>query len=114
MLKISRQRVDKIAKTDPTFPRPVAVLRRIRVWETADVEKWAQSSGRSMMPWSLFESGGRRMAQVYRHRVRESRPPVPGASVRFTAPDGRWLIGTVKHFDEARAVVEVQRTSPYA
>jgi predicted DNA-binding transcriptional regulator AlpA len=46
LLGISRQRVDKIAKTDPTFPKPVAVLRRIRVWETADVEKWARATGR--------------------------------------------------------------------
>jgi predicted DNA-binding transcriptional regulator AlpA len=46
LLKVSRQRVDKIAKTDPTFPQPVAVLRRIRVWETAAVEKWARETGR--------------------------------------------------------------------
>jgi predicted DNA-binding transcriptional regulator AlpA len=46
LLGISRQRVDQIAKTDPTFPQPVVVLRRIRVWETAAVEKWARETGR--------------------------------------------------------------------
>jgi predicted DNA-binding transcriptional regulator AlpA len=46
LLGISRQRVDKIAKTDPTFPQPVAILRRIRVWETEAVETWARETGR--------------------------------------------------------------------
>jgi predicted DNA-binding transcriptional regulator AlpA len=45
-LKVSRQYVDKLAKTDPTFPKPVAILSGIRVWETAAVEKWAEATGR--------------------------------------------------------------------
>lgn len=46
LLGVSRQRVDKIAKTDPTFPPPVAILSGIRVWETEDVERWARETGR--------------------------------------------------------------------
>ena len=46
LLKISRQRVDQIAKSDPSFPKPTAILSGIRVWETADVEKWARKTGR--------------------------------------------------------------------
>ena len=46
LLEISRQRVDRIAKTDETFPEPVAILSGIRVWETAQVETWARASGR--------------------------------------------------------------------
>lgn len=46
LIGVSRQRVDKIAKTDPAFPQPVARLRRIRVWDRADVERWAREAGR--------------------------------------------------------------------
>ena len=46
LLGISRQRVDQIAKADPTFPEPVAVLSGIRVWETNAVTKWARETGR--------------------------------------------------------------------
>jgi prophage regulatory protein len=46
MLKISRQRVDQIAKSDPSFPKPTAILSGIRVWDTADIEKWARRTGR--------------------------------------------------------------------
>jgi len=46
LLGISRQRVDQIAKADPTFPEPVAILSGIRVWETADIEAWAREKGR--------------------------------------------------------------------
>jgi predicted DNA-binding transcriptional regulator AlpA len=45
-LKVSRQYVDKLAKTDSTFPKPTAILSGIRVWETATVEKWAREMGR--------------------------------------------------------------------
>jgi len=41
LLKISCQRVDKIAKTNATFPAPVAILGGIRVWETNVVTKWS-------------------------------------------------------------------------
>jgi hypothetical protein len=43
---MSCQRVDKIAKTNATFPEPVAILRGIRVWETDAVTKWARETGR--------------------------------------------------------------------
>ena len=46
LLQVSRQRVDKIAKTDPMFPKPVAILSGIRVWETDAIEKWAKQAGR--------------------------------------------------------------------
>jgi len=46
MLGVTRQRVDQLARDDSTFPAPAATLATGRVWETADVEKWAKSAGR--------------------------------------------------------------------
>lgn len=46
MLGISRQRVDELLRTDPAFPEPAARLTAGRVWETADVERWARETGR--------------------------------------------------------------------
>ncbi len=46
LLGVSRQRVDQIAKADPTFPEPVAVLSGVRVWETEAVTEWARGKGR--------------------------------------------------------------------
>ena len=45
LLGISRQGVDYLAKNDPTFPAPLAVLSIGRVWERRDVEKWARETG---------------------------------------------------------------------
>ena len=44
LLGISRQGVDYLAKNDPTFPAPLAVLSIGRVWERRDVEKWARET----------------------------------------------------------------------
>jgi predicted DNA-binding transcriptional regulator AlpA len=41
LLGVSRQRIDQIVKSDSTFPKPVAVLRGIRVWEFSEVKTWA-------------------------------------------------------------------------
>jgi len=46
MFGVSRQRVNQIAKDDPTFPEPTASLATGRVWERSDVEKWAKDTGR--------------------------------------------------------------------
>ncbi|HUZ19262.1 MAG TPA: hypothetical protein VMU75_01640 [Acidimicrobiales bacterium] len=46
LLRVSRQRVDKITKTDPKFPEPVGVLRGMRIWDRTDVERWARETGR--------------------------------------------------------------------
>ena len=46
LLGVSRQRVDQIAKADESFPNPIAVLRGIRVWTLADVDRWAREKGR--------------------------------------------------------------------
>jgi len=46
LLGISRQGVDYLAKNDPTFPAPLAVLSIGRVWKRQDVEKWARETGR--------------------------------------------------------------------
>ena len=46
LLGLTRQRVDQIVKTDSTFPAPAMVLPSGRVWERADVEKWARETGR--------------------------------------------------------------------
>ncbi|MGD0984462.1 MAG: DNA-binding protein [Acidimicrobiales bacterium] len=46
LLGVSRQRVHQLTEEDPTFPAPVAVLSIGRVWERADIEKWARATGR--------------------------------------------------------------------
>lgn len=45
LLGLSRQRVSQLT-SEPGFPKPVAVLARGQVWETADVERWARKQGR--------------------------------------------------------------------
>lgn len=42
LLGVTRQAVDKIVKTDPSFPPPLGVVggRRVRVWDLETVRKW--------------------------------------------------------------------------
>jgi predicted DNA-binding transcriptional regulator AlpA len=47
-LGVSRQRVPQLTE-DPSFPKPAAELATRRVWETADVEKWAKATGREIV-----------------------------------------------------------------
>jgi predicted DNA-binding transcriptional regulator AlpA len=49
MLGVSRQRVDKLSRTD-SFPEPVAVLAVGRIWRRQDVETWARETGRLDRP----------------------------------------------------------------
>ncbi len=46
LLGVSRQRVTQLRASDPTFPKPISVLRATPVWESADGEKWARETGR--------------------------------------------------------------------
>ena len=46
MLGISRQRVDKISRTDRDFPEPVAELHAGRIWRRSEVVNWARGAGR--------------------------------------------------------------------
>jgi len=46
MLDVTRQRVDKISRTDPDFPAPVAELHAGRIWRRSDIEDWARATGR--------------------------------------------------------------------
>jgi prophage regulatory protein len=48
MLNLSRQRVDKLSRTDAQFPHPVAALAIGRVWRRRDVEAWADTTGRQI------------------------------------------------------------------
>lgn len=45
LLGVSRQRADQLARTRG-FPDPVATLVGGRIWERADVERWALDQGR--------------------------------------------------------------------
>jgi hypothetical protein len=45
LLGVSRQRADQLSRGD-AFPAPVAELRSGRIWQRADVEAWARSTGR--------------------------------------------------------------------
>ena len=46
MLGVSRQRVDKLSRTDAAFPSPVADLHAGRIWLREPVKAWAKSTGR--------------------------------------------------------------------
>lgn len=50
MLAVTRQRVDAIARRDPTFPRPEVELASGRVWRRDEVESWAIGKGRAVPP----------------------------------------------------------------
>ena len=49
MLGVSRTRAAFIAGR-PDFPRPVADLIVGKIWAVADVERWAQERGRTLLP----------------------------------------------------------------
>ena len=46
MLGVTRQRVDKISRTDDDFPEPVAEIHAGRIWRREAVVEWADAAGR--------------------------------------------------------------------
>lgn len=49
MLQVTRQRVDRISRTDPSFPKPVAEIHAGRIWDRADIRVWASRTGRTVV-----------------------------------------------------------------
>jgi len=47
-LIVSRRRLQELTKENPSLPKPAAELATGRVWETADIEKWAKVAGREI------------------------------------------------------------------
>lgn len=47
LLDVSRQRVDQLSR-QKGFPKPIATLSTGRVWDWADIVKWARSQGRDV------------------------------------------------------------------
>ena len=47
MLNVSRQRADKLTRTDPTFPPPVAEIHAGRIWMRTDIANWIRDTGRT-------------------------------------------------------------------
>ncbi len=45
LLGVTRQAVDKLARTDRTFPRP-KVIAAGRIWWRREIEAWARKTGR--------------------------------------------------------------------
>ena len=45
MLGVSRSRAHQLAETEG-FPTPVGEISAGRIWERADVERWARGTGR--------------------------------------------------------------------
>jgi prophage regulatory protein len=50
MLGVVRQRVDQLAREDPTFPKPWRTLPRMRLWDKKAILKWAAKTGRDVTP----------------------------------------------------------------
>ena len=48
MLSVSRQRVDKLSRTDPRFPLPVAEVHAGRIWLKSEIQDWARQAGRAI------------------------------------------------------------------
>lgn len=47
LLGLTRRQVERIARTDDTFPEPeLTVGRGVGVWSREAVEKWARATGR--------------------------------------------------------------------
>jgi prophage regulatory protein len=46
MLGLTTQRIDQLARRDPTFPKPLAELSAGRIWARGDIVSWAKSVGR--------------------------------------------------------------------
>jgi prophage regulatory protein len=40
LLGVSRQRVNQLVKSDPSFPKPLAELTAGRIWAKSDIERW--------------------------------------------------------------------------
>lgn len=49
LLGVSRQRVQQLVNR-PDFPAPAAALAMGKVWNRADVLRWARSHGRTVAP----------------------------------------------------------------
>ena len=46
---LSRQRVNQLS-TKADFPAPIVELRMGKVWDLADIARWAKERGRTMLP----------------------------------------------------------------
>ncbi len=46
LLGISRQRVNRLVQTDPSFPAPEAELSAGRIWTRESIVEWAKATGR--------------------------------------------------------------------
>jgi hypothetical protein len=47
LLEVSRQRVDQISRSDPSFPSPIAELHAGRIWKRTEILEWIRRSGRT-------------------------------------------------------------------
>ncbi|MFP5255595.1 MAG: hypothetical protein ACLGI8_07065 [Acidimicrobiia bacterium] len=45
LLSVSRQRADQLSRAEG-FPEPIGEIAAGRIWERADVERWARETGR--------------------------------------------------------------------
>lgn len=48
MLGVVRQYVHRLSHEDPSFPAPVAELAAGRIWNRADIVKWAKATEREI------------------------------------------------------------------
>ena len=67
VLGVSRHRAYEICR-HPGFPEPVADLVMGKVWELADVQRWADERGRTLLPLDAECSGVQKGAPRGRRR----------------------------------------------
>ena len=53
---VSRKRAYDLSR-HPGFPEPVADLTMGKVWDLADVQRWAEERGRTLLPLAAPEHG---------------------------------------------------------
>jgi predicted DNA-binding transcriptional regulator AlpA len=85
LLGLSRQRCDQLSRMKG-FPDPVAELSSGRVWNTDDVERWAQEAGRQRSEGMIWEHNYPKVWELFEGPDDLKRPRFPLAIVDKKGP----------------------------
>lgn len=66
LVGVSRQRVNELLRSDPSFPSPVAELAAGRIWQRTDIERWMEIRDRARKGPQVEELNGIRIVTPVR------------------------------------------------